>query len=162
MTSAAKAAGLRDRPGEVGRPLDPVPALAAPPDPRAPRPTTNLRLGRRQQSTDRHPGESTVPPQQPVGVGVERAGQRLRGRRPEAATDPGAQQGRGPRGEREHQDLAWIEAAADAVGHEFDHGGRLAGARTREDEQGTTAVLDDPALGRIEDRRAGADRCGAR
>jgi hypothetical protein len=87
-----------------------------------------------------------------VGVGVERAGQRLADRARDPAGDPRAQLGRGLAAERQDEDLLGVDACVDAGRDGLDDGRRLSRARPGEDQQRAGRVVDDGLLGGVEQR----------
>jgi hypothetical protein len=117
-------------------------------------------LRAREQARRRLAPQRRFPPKQPERVGVEGAGQRLLGGAAEPGGDAGAQLGRGPPAEGQHQHLLGVGAGLDPGHHRLDHGGGLAGARPGEHQQRTAPVVDDPPLGVVERRHR--DRGGDR
>ena len=109
-------------------------------------------LGGGEQPRRRLAAQQRRPAQHAVGVGVERAGQRLADGARDPGGDPGAQLGGGLAAEGEDEDLLGVDAAVDARGDRLDDRRRLPGAGTGEHQQRPARVVDHRLLGRVQPR----------
>ena len=99
--------------------------------------------------------EQRGPAENPVGVGVEGAGQRLADGLAHPAGDAGPQLGRGLAAEGQDEDLLRVDAGLDTGGDRLDDDRRrLARAGPGQDEQRPAGVVDDGLLGRVQPGRA--------